>query len=293
MERSPLLAQITNTAILLAVVCVAIAGFVLFIKAVVPGCEGSSVARYEPFASNNSTLLSGAKNRIDRIRAIKDQLEADLESLSTSADDVCAILKQVEDAYVQNSAAPSSEDEYSLPKDVQERRMADRRRRAVIGFKDRQKQYVALNGGTPLYECFEGGEPSDAEVAAVLDDLNVEVKELTVVMDTAELKMATVKGDQIRSLLGFNAGYLKKAMGGITAPAGKEGFADGSKLFAKADELIGKALALHTMVVSLRRDVELQQRAAGGIDKKAGDLSQGTITEGDKAAAVARGGRPS
>ena len=287
-----MLAQITNTAIILAVVCVLIAGFVLFIKAIVPGCDGAlaprPVARYEPFASNNVTLLSGAKNRIDRIRSIKGQLEADLENLSTSADDVCSILKQVEDAYVQNSAAPSTEDEYSLPKDVQERRMADRRRRAVIGFKERQKQYVALNGGSPLYECFEGGA-SDAEVAAVLDDLNVEVKDLTVVMDTAEVKMATVKGGQIRSLLGFNAGYLKKAMGGITAPAqGKEGFADGSKLFAKADELIGKALALHTMVVSLRRDVELQQRAAGGIDRKAADLSQGNVTEGDKAAAVAR-----
>jgi hypothetical protein len=286
---SPLLAQITNAAIVIAVACAFIAGIVLFIQAVVPSCkEASNLPPYESFASSadvNAPILSGAKNRIERIRAVKAQLEADLESLSTSADDVCAILKQVEDAYVQNSAAPSSEDEYSLPKDVQERRMADRRRRAVVGFKERQKQYVALNGNKPLYECFASNE----EVANALDDLNVEVKELTAIMDTAEVKMATVKGDQIRSLLGFNAGYLKKAIGGITAPAPKEGFADSSKLFAKADELIGKALALHTMVVELRRDVELQQKAAGGVDRKAGDLMNGNVTEGDKSAAIARG----
>jgi hypothetical protein len=110
--------------------------------------------------------------------------------------------------------------------------------------------------------------------------------DITRIMDTAEMKAAAAKGSALQSLLGFNAGYLKKGVSTIT-----EGFADaltGKALLDAADELIAKGKNLHTAVVNITAAVKQQQVAAKGVFQKSKDLQDGKVNPGDSAIASSK-----
>jgi hypothetical protein len=172
----------------------------------------------------------------------------------------------------------------NLAPDIQERRKADRKTRAATSFKDRMKQYVDLNGGKPLYECFES--TSDTTLATA--KLQEAVKETTMLMNTGEVKLASMKEERIRSLMGFTASFLKKTIDTLTGV--KEGFEDspltGNALIQKADQLIAQAADLHRRVIALKKDVEIQRKASAGLDAKAANLSEGNFSQVDVNAAM-------
>lgn len=292
--RTGLSTDIINLIVIATTLCLFIAGiFTLAISASGPCNNGP---RYEPFLNAETSgkgLVFEMKDRTEKLQAVKDTLEQDLESLSTSADDVCAILKQVEDTYITNAAAPTSADEMNLSADIQERRKTDRRRRAATSFKDRMKQYVDLNGGKPLYECFDNEQESG--IALATQELQDAVREVAAVLSTGEVKMAALKEEQIRSLMGFNATFLKKTIDTLSG-ALKETFANevggvtpevtGKALLQRADELLKQASELHTRVVTLKKDVEIQRKASAGLDAKAANLSEGNFSSVDVKAAM-------
>lgn len=287
--RAGLSTDTVNLLLISVTLCLFVAGiFTLVISA--HACSGSGVTKYEPFLNSDSGaqgLVFEMKDRTEKLQAVKESLERDLESLSTSADDVCAILKQVEDTYITNSSAPSSADEMNLSADIQERRKSDRRKRAATSFKDRMKQYIDLNGGKPLYECFENtGERS---LALATQELQNAVRETAAVMNTGEVKMASLKEEKIRSLMGFNATFLKKTIDTLTG-ANKETFANedltGRALIQQADEILKQASTLHTRVIALAKDVEIQRKASAGLDAKAANLGEGNFSSADVRAAA-------
>ena len=283
--RAGLSTDTVNLLLISVTLCLFVAGiFTLVISA--HACSGSGVTKYEPF-SGAQGLVFEMKDRTEKLQAVKEGLERDLESLSTSADDVCAILKQVEDTYITNSSAPSSADEMNLSADIQERRKADRRKRAATSFKDRMKQYIDLNGGKPLYECFENS--SESSLVLATQELQNAVRETAAVLNTGEVKMASLKEEKIRSLMGFNATFLKKTIDALTG-ANKETFANedltGRALIQQADEILKQASTLHTRVIALAKDVEIQRKASAGLDAKAANLGEGNFSSADVHAAA-------
>ena len=296
LTRAGLGTDAVNLVIVAAAICLFIAGtFTLVITA--SSCStptDGAAPRYEPFQNRDSGgqgLVLEMKQRSEKLGAVKDGLERDLEDLSTSADDVCAILKQVEDTYITNAAAPTSGDEMNLAPDLQERRKADRRKRAATSFKDRMKQYVDLNGGKPLYECFDN--EAESSVALATQELQDAVRETAAILNAGEVKLASVKEERIRSLMGFNATFLKKTIDTLSGV--KESFANemegvapqptGRALLQRADELIAQATSLHTRILALKKDVEIQRKASAGLDAKAANLSEGNFSQADVNAA--------
>jgi hypothetical protein len=230
---------------------------------------------YEHFeASSADGLLVEYTKRIPQIRAIKEQLEHDMETLNDLADDTCNIMAQIQDTYVGNTAAPSDEEEYNLPQAQQKKLQENRRRRGILRFEEEKKQYMALNQRKTILECFSADANDLAEAEQTLSD---EVSELLTIIDSAEVRIAAEKGEKIDSLLGFNAKYLKKALDTATV----EGFFQelkGTALIAKADELIGKAITVHDKLVILKKKVAQQKLAVKSLTVQAANLEKGNIS---------------
>ena len=268
------------------------------IFAILPKCSGSDRASagptYEPF---DTGMVLEMEKRIKNIQNVKTQLERDLEDLTTSVDDACGVLKQVEDTYISNSAAPTNADEMNLPKDVQDRRIASRTQRAIVSFKERMKQYVGIDGKTPVYECFVNDSDNENKTTEMLQNL---VAELSTIMNSAEIKAASYNEARIRTLVGFNSTFLKKT---VDAVVGKESFTNeidpqvpvpmpvpipltGIKLLQRADDLISEAEVLHNKIVALKQDVLIQRKTSAALDAKASNLANGKFNQSDVNAAI-------
>jgi hypothetical protein len=215
--------------------------------------------------------------RIKALQTMRDTLTKDLEALDDAADAACDVTKQIEDSYVSNNSAPTDETEYQLPQDVQTERQQKRNARTKKRFEDEKKRYSALKNVDPIYECFE-----DA-AAATEDDLRAEIQDVQRILDTAEAKAVAAKGLRLQSLLGFNAGYLKKGAATVT-----EGFATGSALLAAADDIIAKGNAVHADILTITAAVKTQQAVAKGVFQKTQNLQNGKVSDQDAAAAASK-----
>lgn len=264
------------------------AGIVLLIAGIITlvrsaRCSAADTIRYEPFEpSATDGRLTAIKQRISDLRAATDLVQTALDDMNDAAEETCNIMKEVEEVYVGNSSAPPDESEFNLPAEQQKQRRADRERRAKLRFAEERKLFGSITG-KPVLECFVA---SDSDVQEAETELSFMVNEATAILDNAEVKIAAEKKEKIRSLLNFNARYLKKAVNAATA----EGFwADlkGPALLSKADELLGKAKTLFAEIQELKRDVKLQRQAVKGLTKKASNLADGKFEANDIQAGMA------
>lgn len=244
-------------------------------------CAGASPGAYEQFANKGDSYLAQLKSRIESITAAKNKVEDAIASLNDTADETCNIMKELEQVYVGNSAAPSDPSEFSLPSAIQEKRRADRERRAVSRFAEERALFSAA-AQSPILECFSAGNSvaeAETELAGLCD-------EITVALDSAEVKMMDVKKQKIRTLMDFNGRYLKKALNTATA----EGFYSelrGPALLVKADTLLGKASTIYDDIMTLKNDIKLQRSAVNQLTKRGTDLQAGNYKPADIAAGLA------
>lgn len=207
---------------------------------------------YEHFASPNDWSVSAMRSRIDKIRALKEELLVYSEDVGTLADETCAIMKTVEEKYIVNASQFTNADDYSLPKAEQDRKIKQRQTLAKARFADQQAMYSAVNGKKPLLECFYA---DNDDVAAAESELNRELNELEQILDTAEVKAAVLKKEKAAMSLGFSLKYLTDALKSLQEQKA-EGFyveRSGSALIARADEILGKAAAMRNELAELNK----------------------------------------
>ena len=282
----PIVGHLIAYIVSFAVASLLIAGIILLIRsATCASMQAENV--YEHFDQSDD-YLSNLRKRIGLVKQTIATLQNDMDILGEDADDTCDIMKSVEDTYISSKSAPSDESEFELPREVQQIRINRRKERAKKSFEEQKGAFVESHGKKPLLECFASSE--DLE-----QDLNDVVQELTLLLDSAEMKLAVTKGEKTWMSLLFTAPFLKKAVD-ITTPNTTEHFATmkGGNLLSKADELIGKANTIHARFKPLRDQVVAQKTVARSLNKKAGDLQQGKISQSDVAAGVnhATGGAP-
>lgn len=222
-----------------------IAGIVLLFNAI--PCVYPAKNTYETFDVDVSDAAIG--QRLTAIRSIKDTLQTDLSSLEEQATEACQVFRQVRDSYVANRAAPSSETEYSLPKDQQTTRANQRKAEALKMFQKEIAVFSSLKNVAPVMECFANESTPDAALSFAVDDLQR-------FLDTAEYKTAQSRVQSLRSTLMFNAPYLQQAVDILTKSV-PEGFEDAapppSKLVSDTNQLARRDL--------LRRADAVLQRA--------------------------------
>jgi hypothetical protein len=239
---------------------------------------------YEPFEDTGlSKSIGDMRVRIQRIQGIKDILSNTMEEVNDAADDTCDILKQIEDSYVSSGSAPSDESEYSLPQATQDKRMADRKKRAEKRFATEESVFKSVSK-RQLLECFANNDPAEAaEAASTQQELTDELHELQQLIDNAEIQSAVNKIDQINARLMFNAPYINKGLKSVT-----EGFDDGQPitpdaLIAKADIAIAKAATVHDQLLAVKDAVEKQKYVSRQLNQKREKLQNGNVDESDLA----------
>lgn len=280
----PIVGQLVAYTIGFALVSLLVAGIILLIRSAT--CTSTHAENvYEHFAATdaNDDYLSNLQRRTGLIKQTIDTLQNDMDILDEDADDTCDIMKSVEDTYISNKSVPSDESEFELPREVQQTRIERRKNNAKKSFQEKKNVFVESNGKKPLLECFASSD----NVEQAEQDLTDAIQELTSLLDSAEMKLAVTKGEKTWMSLLFMAPYLKKAVN-ITTPNTTEHFATlkGGDLLSKADELIGKANTIHARFKPLRDQVVAQKTVASSLNKKAGDLQQGKISQSDVSAGV-------
>ena len=280
----PIVGKLVAYIIGFALVSLLVAGIILLIRSAT--CTSTQPENvYEHFAATdaNDDYLSNLQRRNGLIKQTIDTLQNDMDILDEDADDTCDIMKSVEDTYISNKSVPSDESEFELPREVQEKRVERRKDNAKKSFQEKKNAFVESNGKKPLLECFASSE----DVDQAEQDLGDAVRELTALLDSAEMKLAVTKGEKTWMSLLFTAPYLKKAVDTVV-PNTTEHFATlkGATLLSKADELIGKANTIHARFKPLRDQVVAQKQVAGSLNKKAGDLQKGKISQSDVSAGV-------
>lgn len=277
----PIVGKLVAYAIGFAFLALLIAGIIILVQSA--SCKsGQSANLYEHFDANDD-YLSNLQKRTTLVKKTIETIQSDMDILGDDADDTCNIMKIVEDAYISNNSAPTDESEYELSREVQQSRVEKRKERAKRNFQAQKDAFVESHQKKPLLECFApSGDVEQAE-----QDLNDAVRELSLLLDSAEMKLATTKGEKTWLSLLFNAPFLKKAIDSTT-PKTSENFdtVKGSDILSKADELIGKANTIHARFNVLREQVTAQKAVAGSLNKKANDLQKGKVSQSDVATAT-------
>ena len=304
------LADITIFGFSLLYTVLAIVAVLALVKIAIKCSDWNSNA-YEHFAAEKESELTIVKRHAARVKKTKEILQQDLDDLGESIDSVCAIYDEVEGRFVGDSSVPTDEArewEETLSRDKQTKLQNSRTKRAKDRWAGEKLTYSALHPGK-LYECFADAEEAElasakaeqasakeaelasakaeqasaeeAELASAKEDLTSEINELSLMIDSSEVKIAAEKGKNLNSLLGFNSKFIMKGlekMAETSNDAKKEHFANPDEaLLNKAELYVNKALALHTQFINLKEAVTKQKSLVDTINKKTNDAKKGDV----------------
>lgn len=276
------------------VVGLLIAGVVYLIKVAQQCLEAQGY--YEPFASPSAaeTYKQNLMERIQKIKELNSVLDDSIDTFNDNVQDTCEVYAQVEDIYVGNNSSPASEDEYNLPKEELDRRLARRKQSAKKRFQEARGIYgTSIN--TPVYECFEN--PASSSVPELEDELRVELQDLETKIQSVQVGSVGQKGDSLNALLKFNNKYIKKSLQEMGNEKARllEGFdgllppsehpplqtVSGAALLKRADMAIIKANGIYGSITDQHTTVKQQQELVKEITKTTSRVESGNITSGD------------
>jgi hypothetical protein len=251
---------------------------------------------YEPFVSPGAaeTYAKNLKERIQKLKQLNSVLDDSIDTFNDNVQDTCEVYAQVEDIYVGNNSGPTTEDEYSLPKEELDRRLARRKQSAKKRFQEARGIYgTTLN--VPVYECFENQETTS--VQELEDELRAELQDLETKIQSVHVGSVGQKGDSLNALLKFNNKYIKKSLQEMGNEKAKllEGFAgvlppsetptlstiSGAALLKRADMAIIKANGIYGNITGQQNAVKQQQELVKEITNTASRVESGNITSGD------------
>jgi hypothetical protein len=162
--------------------------------------EGMTQAYY-------TSLHSRAKAVTKRVDTATKKAEAIQDMFSDLHGTICDVTNQIDDGISQNYSSNVSEDEYSLPADVQKKRAEARKKKGLVYMNSLRTKFSAEHDNTPLIECFED---------AVRDSIVEEVNEVDSAVATLDATMKQLQNEisdkQIAiyyTTLAYNDKYLK------------------------------------------------------------------------------------
>lgn len=249
-----------------------------FLLGLSTNCIAGKANAFEPFEDAGSPTLSDYTRRTRQLDTVKDTLSDTIGELDDLVDETCGIVGHVKDAYIGNNSAPLDETEYTYPKDVQKKRLEQRKVRAAKRFEDDKAVFGTIAKKT-LLECFENGsQPSEKDIALkdAQQDLATAVDEVGRILDTAQLKAALLKSQQLAPTLQFTAKYLKQAGDAVSSapPVTMETFVDaaekppsGAELIASADALLKRAADIRKTIQDLKQTVQQQKEAVKTLNR--------------------------
>jgi hypothetical protein len=158
---------------------------------------------YENFADVNATL--------QQVQQATQSLQKSLDSLSTASDDTCAVMKGIEQKFLDNATAPSGDGEnppsQAEAKELKAKMMPSAIKQWNVG----KELWSSMHGKVPVVECFDEGS---------LRDLVSANQQLNDLLESASIQ-------QIKSLqtsTEFAQSYMNKLADKLANPKSEESF---------------------------------------------------------------------
>jgi hypothetical protein len=240
-------------------------------------CTSSSpidAARYEGFASKSEirSLIKQGQKAVDRVNDT-------LDTIMNAADDTCSMLKDAEEMYVGNLSAPKTDEEANLPENERNSRIDDRKKRAKKRFIEERKIHASLKSETfkkhGVYECFEDVASQPEET--YMQEFNEVKLSLKTVLDNSEVKLATIRIDQLQTALDFiNRLYEKNNQANAAA---KEGFESGDQDIIEMEALLEREQKFYNASRELLKYVKSAKEIQQGTYKVANEFENGKIDQ--------------
>ena len=266
-------------------------GILLILRAITctkPG-GGTNKHFFESFAEMPNTT----EELTQRVIAATDRVTQNLEDLVSLGDPTCSIVRNVEDAYINDQAALSEAELQTSPAD-QSRLRTERQTRARTQFLKRRKLCAGLNSTAPILECFVGTSSEDS--------LQNAVNQLQQVLDNTESQAAIQSAEQMRVALLFAQRMMSKAMEGFvdlapTAVAASDAMLPvrptsptvaltGNALKQYAYGLLKREDELNITVAGLKQDISNIQASLNGAQNTAARALSGKPTAADIAGGI-------
>jgi hypothetical protein len=294
------LGTVLFTLVTMFIIGIFIAGVVHLIK-LAQHCLYSqgSQGYYEPFASLSAAeaYKKELSSRVPKLKQLNQVLDDSIDTFNDNVQDTCEVYAQVEDIYVGNNSSPASEDEYNLPKDELDRRLARRKKSAQKRFQEARMIY-STTVNTPVYECFENPKSQEPQsIPDLEDDLRAELEDLETKIQSVQVGTVGQKGDSLNALLKFNNKYIKKSLqemgnekarvlegfGGLLPPSEYPSLhtVSGAALLKRADAAINKANAIYAGVTTQHKTVTQQKELVKEITKTTSRVESGNVSAGD------------
>jgi predicted nucleic acid-binding Zn-ribbon protein len=181
-------------------------------------------------------LRRNIKNGNKEIEVIRQEIDKVKQKYNGLSEEICYVTNQIDDGLRGNYASNVPDDEYSLPKEEQEKRAAARKEKSEKYVKDLKDRFSAGYDKIKILECFADGSsgPDEAEMTelnGIREGVMEELNDLDSNLQQAEDEFKQAKGDLSEEQMGvyyatlaYNDKYLKE-MKKQSTPV-KEGFAD-------------------------------------------------------------------
>jgi hypothetical protein len=224
-------------------------------------------ATFEPFQNPTQRDIN---TYIRRVEQAQTRAESTLEKLTSGLDDTCLIIKDVEEVYVGNVAAPADTSETELSEERQKQREETRRKRGQQRFTE-EREANAKKSNTTVLECFASEVDMEAE-----EDLRNSVQDLEAFLDSAQVQLAEKKLASGYADLAFSNTQFKKAL--------KEGFAvslRGDALLSYTNTVLQKEGAFYNEAMEFLKAVQETKATQTTFKNKVKALDEGVVEAED------------
>jgi hypothetical protein len=116
-------------------------------------------------------------------------------------------MNQIDDGISQNYSSNVSEEEYTLPADVQKKRADARKKKGIASVNSLRKKFSAERDNTPLIECFE--DPVRDSIVEEVNEVDSAVATLDATMKQLQKEISEKQIAIYYTSLAYNDKYLK------------------------------------------------------------------------------------
>lgn len=163
--------------------------------------EGMTQAYYTSLHSRVKALTKRADTATQKAEALQDMF-------GNLHGNICDVSNQINDGISQNYSSNVSEDEYSLPADVQKKRADARKKKSIAYVDSLRAKFSAQHDNTPLIECFE--DPVRDSIVEEVNEVDSAVATLDATMKQLQNEISEKQIAIYYTTLAYNDKYLKE-----------------------------------------------------------------------------------
>jgi len=209
---------------------------------------------FSTIRTNTYESFTDVNGMLQQVQQATQSLQKSLDSLSTASDDTCAVMKGIEQKYVDNATAPSGDGE-NPPTPAEAKELKAQALPAAIKKWNQEKQdWAAIHGQVPVVECFTDGS---------LSDLITANQELSDLLESAPVQRVVTQVKRLETSNLFAQKYMDELASKLSGesfdnpppdPSPDDTIATSYKLIKRASDVQSKIQGILVSTTTLKRN---------------------------------------